>query len=504
VGRALKFRESKRERCIESERSYEDGLKLRLGPCDADLTHRVHVESAADGAYYLLTGPSGKRISVARSSRVDGAAIEQVAASESDTWQLRSAFQGGVRLVNRHSGLCLSAPDRKASATAPLRQLVCASDESSTWFPEVPRAVSGIEWDLVGRRTVSPSTAYSAAVPRAVTLRNGTVLLSYHYARNSLESGASNIAVLRSTDGGSRFGEPIAIELNDDPVRWGFRDASLIELDDEQVLVAYTGVGWSSSNANHDLRFKFSSDHGATWSDTPLVIPTGRIHSPRMLQLPNGELHVYYASEARWENVGADNLPQEIMLRRSHDRGKTWSEETRIVWSGELRRDGMESPLLLAGGRGIALAFETVRGAHSPSIAWSGLDQAWFGYGSLPEEEGGPPADRRWPTSPLWGGAPGLAQLLSGETVIVFQTDDGRAGRLSWENGRALVFVGDAFAKRFARSSEPWPGLPLDEGTYHSFILVRTLDRITLFTSHRFGQPQRDEVVAIDGTVLRE
>ena len=207
------------------------------------------------------------------------------------------------------------------------------------------------------------------------------------------------------------------------------------------------------------IRVLASGDNGDTWSEPRLVYEAGTVSGvgcwePAMIQLPWGEVQLYFANE----NPFPDTTEQEITMLRSFDGGETWGGAERVSFR-QGRRDGMPVPLVLEGGRGIAVAIEDngLSGTFKPVIVHSTLEDNWsagFVDGESP---------RRWSAleTPLaaavYGGAPYLRQFPSGETVLSIQSGEGRARGNTLDFSRMAVYVGDNEARNFAGRGFPFP-----------------------------------------------
>lgn len=115
----------------------------------------------------------------------------------------------------------------------------------------------------------------------------------------------------------------------------------------------------------------------------------------------------------------------------------------------------MPSPLVLGNGRGIAVAIEDNGwgGLLKPTIVFTPMDDAWRS-GIVTGD-----SQRRWfalaepPQAAMYGGAPCLRQMPSGETLLAFQEQfDG-----PWQNARMTVCIGDEQARNFIRVGHPFP-----------------------------------------------
>lgn len=191
---------------------------------------------------------------------------------------------------------------------------------------------------------------------------------------------------------------------------------------------------------------------------------------PAAIQLPSGEIQVFFANE----NPYRQSNEQEISLLRSFDEGRTWTEaETASMRAGS--RDGMPVPLNLQGGRGLVVAIEDngLSGRFKPTILYSTLFDSWHrapvGSGSV--QRWG--AMRETLPAAVYAGAPYLRQMPSGHTILSFQTDAG--GRQAYQ---MAVCIGDAWARDFGSPSYPFD-LPGDVSGLWNSLCVKDANTVT-------------------------
>jgi len=213
------------------------------------------------------------------------------------------------------------------------------------------------------------------------------------------------------------------------------------------------------------------------------------------LQLPSGEVQVYFSNEAPFQTTAE----QEIALLRSLDNGRTWTKAERIALRKD-HRDGMPVPQLLAGGRGIAVSIEDngLSGERfKPVILRTTLADNWRS-GVV-----GGDSPHRWgalaePLEPQWyGGGPFLRQLPSGETLLSYQESaDGTMDRC-----RMAVCVGDKDAKNFTNKTYPIPLGPVQNQAWNALFVkdARTVTAISTATINGVRG-----IWAIDGRVVRQ
>jgi hypothetical protein len=246
----------------------------------------------------------------------------------------------------------------------------------------------------------------------------------------------------------------------------------ILVLADGRILAAYNQRPNDGAHA-YAIRLLSSGDSGETWSEPRVVYEAGTERGtgcwePAMIQLPWGEVQLYFANEKPFPETSE----QEIAMLRSFDGGETWGDTERVSFR-EGRRDGMPVPLVLEGGRGIAVAIEDngLSGTFKPVIVHSTLEDNWrAGF-----VDGW--SERRWSAleTPLaasvYGGAPYLRQFPGGETVLSIQSGEGRARGNTLDFSRMAVYVGDSEARNFAGRTFPFPDAEDASGLWNSLFI---------------------------------
>jgi hypothetical protein len=327
-----------------------------------------------------------------------------------------------------------------------------------------------------------PSTAkkisqdgYYAEYGRVTRLGDSdTILLVYHGGPNL--GDWVNISLRKSFDNGMTWtDQEIIMNIAHHSANfWRFCNPEIIELENGWILIPYIANGKPETNDNCYVHVLISKDRGATW-EGPTEIVTGRSWEPVIVQLPNGELEMLYSSEAKWWPSNMEDRQQEIHSILSTDNGLSWSyPEVAAYYPG--KRDGMPVPVLLQGNKGVAFIIETVWHWRSPYIVKRDLAGNW----DLPDpiDDYG---DTRWAVFgfPGHGGAPYMAQLPTGETVITCHVGRG----VDWHQSNMHVMIGDNDAKNFEGLTTPWGNIPIDEGAIMSSIFIKDNNTMVLITS---------------------
>ena len=338
-----------------------------------------------------------------------------------------------------------------------------------------PTALPTIEWDRSTLQLVAAGGDYA----RMVRLNDGAIGVAY--------DRAGKLSFRRSTDEGKTWSDPVLVAEDRDC--W-LTNSELLPLTNGELLYFWNerprdALKYQDKPAPPGeltrpflIRMARSRDHGRTWSAPQTLYTAGPSYQdgcwePAGIELPDGEIHVYFANEFPYPTTAE----QEIALIRSADGGRTWSKAERASMR-KGHRDGMPAPLLLAGGRGIVVAIEdnglSRNDRFKVAIVHTTLDDHWRG-GAVDGE-----SPRRWSAlaKPLpedhYAGAPNLRQL-SNETLLSYQAsaDGTLAGT------RMVVCVGDGDARRFANASQPFAAADAEPGQLWCSLFIKTADTVT-------------------------
>lgn len=358
--------------------------------------------------------------------------------------------------------------------------------------PNLPR----LSWDAASLRLIEQGGEYG----RMVRLASDHIACVYDRSRK--------MWIRHSFDDGRSWKEPILVA--EEPDCWltnadllALRDGTLLYFWNERPLAAVRHSGQKTPPGLLTrpilIRMSRSTDRGMTWTPPETIYTAGPSFEdgcwePAGLQLPSGEVHVYFANEFPYQTTAE----QEISLLRSTDGGKAWSRAERIGFRKD-HRDGMPAPLLLANGRGIVVAVEDngYSGERfKPVILHTSLDDIWrSGVVDGPNRH-------RWgalarPAEPPWyGGAPCLRQLPSGETLLSYQ--ESPSGTL--DRCRMAVCVGDADCRNFTNKSYPLELGPKHNQAWNS-LFVKNANTVTAIMTATVNDVRG--VWAIDARVVR-
>lgn len=323
-----------------------------------------------------------------------------------------------------------------------------------------PYSGSRIFWDTSTRRTVFSGGGYA----RMIELQDGRLMAV-------CESGGIKIAF--SNDKGSTWGSATKIVNNPSGINEAVPD--LIQLADGTIIVAYNPRPTSpySEDRKFGIRCKRSTDNGQTWSDEIFVNDALHTFSdgcwePCMLQLPSGEVQLYFADEGPYTT----NNDQQISMCRSFDGGQSWSAPQKICYRQGFR-DGMPVPVLLNDQSEIVVIIEDNGwgyGDFFPTTVRTTLQNNWKNnyWVSATDPNREKTLNLNYcPTAT--GGAPYLRVLPWGETVMSYQSTYNHNGK-----NQMRVAVGNEQARDFKAMSVPFSIGSEEQGLWNSLAVIDT------------------------------
>lgn len=221
-------------------------------------------------------------------------------------------------------------------------------------------------------------------------------------------------------------------------------DALVLQNGDVLAFTSYRAVyGYNYYDDSNGIVMKRSTDGGLTWGEEQEIFK-GSTWEPYGLQLPSGEIHVYFTHCIPL--VGDSGTS----LLRSSDNGHTWTSQCKIIRQlGGETRDGSDTPVytdqmpvarLICGSDKIVVALESrfkIDGVDNNlyiSMAWS--DDNWSK--TLTGSETGP-AERQ--DNLFRGGGPYISQFTSGETVLTYNIGNILYSRLGNAQGANFADV---------------------------------------------------------------
>jgi Neuraminidase (sialidase) len=188
---------------------------------------------------------------------------------------------------------------------------------------------------------------------KIVQLPDGTVLLSVYYQFS--DARGNQDYVFRSRDGGKTWGEPALVGEH-------YNETGLLALPDGSVLAALR-----SETGGH-LAIAASQDGGRTWN-SPALVTRDKEHPGDLIRLRNGDILLSY---------GQRNKPFGVEAIVSHDKGKTWSDPSKVVLANDaVSTDcGYPSSIQLPNGKIVTVYYQVddphnvPASAKAKSIVW--------------------------------------------------------------------------------------------------------------------------------------
>ena len=380
-------------------------------------------------------------------------------------------------------------PGEEPSAKPPVEE----EEDTTAWVIEHAQPGAPISHILWGEPVKVSHEVFGAEYPRMLQLGEDTLFLAYHGGDE--QNAWDNIYLRKSFDRGATWSEEEVLMADNDPNYWGFANPEFLELRSGRILMAFTGRGRPDDNQHDNIQFMYSDDRGTTWS-APRIVALGRSWEPAMVQHPNGDVLLFYSSEARWwQVVPADQTQQEILMVTSKNDGGSWSLPKSVAYTSGMR-DGMPVPLVLKDGKGIAFAIESVNNRDSPWILRSSLSARFQTPGDISKRLAAPK------TTVNFGGGPYLVQLPTGETILSCHDTGGRDIGPDWKRNTMYVLIGDAEANNFSNVSYPFPDLPVDEGAFFNALHVLDEDTVIALGSRYFADGHT-EVHWVTGEIVR-
>ena len=263
-----------------------------------------------------------------------------------------------------------------------------------------------------------------------------------------------------SKDGCESWSEPTEVARGEG---YSYANSELLQLQSGRLLFMWNARPRRDTGLPYKIMCATSDDGGASWSEGRDIYVAGdepRVGcwEPVALQLPSGEIHIYFANEAPY----IASSEQEISLVRSVDNGERWSRAERISFFAG-RRDGMPVPIYLPHSKEIAVAIEDngIRGRFKPVIVRSAENwrDGFVAGNDLRREEA--LSSRCAVHDTIYAGAPYLIRLGKKHTLLSIQSTEERKGG-SHHFSNMQVYVGDRNARNFRNRTTPLPNLPID------------------------------------------
>ena len=357
----------------------------------------------------------------------------------------------------------------------------CSKTEKDTddfhYSAATPVDGSRIAWDYRSMEQLAARGTY----PRLLRLKDSSLAVVY-------ESGTGSTVLIRSSDNGNTWSVPATIFSpftstgNGASTRVNCANPELIQLQNGNLISGCNYRPEADGIAPFSIALKRSSDNGLTWTDSLVVFHAETRFAdgcwePSFLQLPDGELQLYFANEKPYTSSNE----QEISMLRSEDNGRTWTDQPVTVSFRWQHRDGM--PVARVVNNEIVVVIEdNNNGQFKPYTVRCDLPDNW------PSPVSGDSPNRSYALSEtvdnrIYMGAPYLLVLPSGETIISYQTNRNRSS--DWELSTMEVAIGDKTAHDFGMCATPFQ-VPVNREAKWNSIALWDEHTVVALTSSNF------------------
>jgi hypothetical protein len=331
-----------------------------------------------------------------------------------------------------------------------------------------------ITWDNSGKQI--SHNIYFAEYGRVRRWHDDTLLFIYHCGPKGNEW--DNVVMRRSFDNGSTWSAFETIVADDQPQAYsGFCTPDLIKLQNGWLLLAYTGRGNPDDTLHNNIQVRVSKDIGHSWTK-PVIMAIGRSWEPGIVQLPGGEVQIFFSNELISSKRSKGRPEQKILMCSSVDNGAHWQSPVQIAFIKGVRA-GMPVPLLLKNNKDVIMAMESVNLGDSPCILASSIENNWQTW------------SRSCGLRGIWGGAPYMIKLPTGEVILSVQDAGGRKVKryTQWKKNTMFILVGDSTGRNFGNASCAWPDMPVTEGAYFSSLFLKNDSTIVAISTrnHKDG-----------------
>jgi hypothetical protein len=358
-----------------------------------------------------------------------------------------------------------------------------------------------IAWDYNSMQRLAPLGERSlswAGYPRVRRLNDGTLMAVYETEGNG--------EMVYSKDNGKTWNGPFVTFkkhtfTNDkgESTDVNIANSELIQLQNGNLIMACNYRPVTYEIAPFAIAVRRSTDMGQSWTAGQVIYEGGPRFTdgcwePAFLQLPNGELQVYFANEAPFLTSDEQN----ISMIRSSDNGITWSNEVKTISFRAGRRDGMPVPLLVDDEILVAIEDNKI-GQFKPYIVRSKISDNWSSpvLADSPNREY---ALKQPLPDDVYAGAPYLMRIPSGEVVLSYQTTGGRTS--DWERSTMEVAIGDHTGRDFEKLTRPFP-VPLDREAKWNSVSLWDEKTVVAASTTSFRSPN-GEVWIIKGHIIPE
>lgn len=339
-------------------------------------------------------------------------------------------------------------------------------------LPEKGEPIEGIRiaWNQSSLQKLAPQNGRFLSwvgYPRLKRIDSGSIMATYETE--------GNIELIQSHDNGITWTTPSVVfashtfsNTQGESTIVNKANGELIQLHNGDLVMACNYRPAKDNITPFAIAVKRSTDKGLTWSESQIIYEAGPRFAdgcwePALLQLPSGELQVYFANESPYTQTDE----QEISMLTSHDNGITWDRQPKTICFRAGRRDGMPVPILLNNEILVAIEDNNIE-SFKPYIVRSDLSDNWSAIvsGNSPKREY---ALKDVLPNNIYAGAPYLLKVPSGEVILSYQTTENRSS--NWELSTMAVAIGNKEGRHFQKKTNPFK-VPLNkEAKWNSLML---------------------------------
>lgn len=377
------------------------------------------------------------------------------------------------------------------------KKIITGNDTSSAITKDTSLHGTFIEWDTLTRQKIAPQLNRNigyCGYPRMIQLQNGNLFCIYEVA-------GGNIECTQSADLGKTWTTPVIIATSTNGINMAVPE--ILALKDQTLLASYNlRPATFDSSKHYGISIKKSYDGGLTWRDERLLYQAGAAFGdgcwePSQIQLPSGEIQLFFSNEGIYTNTNEQN----ISLLRADSTGLNWTTEPQIVSFRAGKRDGMPVPILLKNKKAVIFSIEdNGNGQFAPSIISNTLTDDWATI--VDANSAHRKAALATPlASSIYAGAPYLRQLNTGETILSYQSTEGRSDK--WDLSCMNVVIGDENGNNFTNKTIPFT-IPVDKiGLWNSLCILADDTVIALTSTNAYSASNKVEVWMIKGHIVK-
>ncbi len=343
----------------------------------------------------------------------------------------------------------------------------CGSEnESSTIQFSRGEPLEGVRiaWDFSSIQQIAEKGGY----PRLLRMQDSSIIVVYEDREGNLKYKRSYDEGISWSDGIELFSRFNYTANNGESTIINIANSEIIQLKNGDIIVGCNYRPAKAEVAPYSIVIRRSTDNGKSWLKPQVLYDAAPrfedgCWEPAFLQLPDGELQVYFANE----NPYQQSDEQEISMLSSSDNGVTWTKNSKTVSFRKDRRDGMPVPIILNDEIVVVIEDNNID-RFKPYTVRTKLSDNWSNpvLADSPQREY---ALSEKIADSAYLGAPYLIKLPTGETVISYQTNENRASE--WELSIMEVAIGDKTARNFGKRTQPFD-VPLDkEAKWNSLTL---------------------------------